>query len=202
METARRRHTRSTARRRQIVEAALSCFTELGFAETGMADICRKAGASVGSVYHHYAGKDRLAAAVYLEGIREYQEGILRSLADRRDARAGIRRVVGFHLGWVAANPRWARFLFHERHAEFMGDTADEFRELNRKFAAGVGGWLAHHVGEGTLKKMPWDVQISLMLGPCQEYSRLYLEGVCVTGRDEAARMISRSVWQSLAALR
>lgn len=194
-----RRQSRSGVRRERIIRAALSCFTEIGFTATGMSDICRKAGASIGSVYHHFGSKEQLAAAVYLEGIREYQNGIVKSLSDRKNARAGVRRVVRFHLTWVASNLEWARFLFRERQSVFMDTTGDEFTELNRKFAAGVIGWFNHQVEAGILKKLPWDVQISLLLGPCQEYSRLYLEGTYCTKIGDAVRMLSQSVWQGLA---
>jgi hypothetical protein len=59
-------------RRRQILDAALRCFNQSGLAETKMGDICTEAGVSTGSVYHHFAGKDQLAAALYLEGSRDY----------------------------------------------------------------------------------------------------------------------------------
>jgi len=40
-----------------------------------MADIRVRARASIGSIYHHFRSKEQLAAALYVEGLRDYQEG-------------------------------------------------------------------------------------------------------------------------------
>ena len=67
-------------RRREIIDAALACFTEAGFLATTMDDIRRRAEASNGSVYHHFKSKEQLAAAVYLTAISEYQVGLVKAL--------------------------------------------------------------------------------------------------------------------------
>jgi AcrR family transcriptional regulator len=76
----RKQHARNTGtveRRRQIIQAALSCFTAMGFANTTMEEIRIRSGASNGSIYHHFKNKDQLAVAVYLEGIIDYQSSLL-----------------------------------------------------------------------------------------------------------------------------
>ena len=70
---ARARLKRSEGRRREIIKAALTCFTEHGFEKTGMALIREHSGASTGSIYHHFQSKEQLGAAVYLESILDWQ---------------------------------------------------------------------------------------------------------------------------------
>ncbi len=84
MKTKNSKHTTTAARRTEIIRAALACFTELGFTPTGMVDIRRKSNASTGSIYHHFKSKEQLAAEVYLEGIRDYQEGFVTALGRAR----------------------------------------------------------------------------------------------------------------------
>ena len=67
---------RPSARRRAILEAALECFTSYGFAKTTMDDIRVQANASTGSLYHHFRSKEQLAAELYVEGIRYYEQGL------------------------------------------------------------------------------------------------------------------------------
>ena len=53
-----------TARRDEIVSAALRCFSKKGYQRTSMADIIEESGLSAGAIYGHFAGKQELFAAV------------------------------------------------------------------------------------------------------------------------------------------
>jgi AcrR family transcriptional regulator len=53
-----------TARRDEIVEAALRCFALKGYQRTSMADIIDEAGLSAGAIYGHFSSKKELFAAV------------------------------------------------------------------------------------------------------------------------------------------
>ncbi|MBP7585688.1 MAG: TetR/AcrR family transcriptional regulator [Spirochaetes bacterium] len=193
-------HASSPGRRADILRAALACFIENGVAGTSVSDICAKAGVSVGSLYHHYRSMDGLAAALYLEGIRDYQNGMAGVLARDVTAREGVRAIVRYHLGWVEQNRDWARFLFHERHAPFMGDTEEEFRKMNSVFIANMAAWIARHVESGKLRRMPPDLYACVMLGPCQEFSRVFLSGNCITPIGKAIMEIGESVWNAVSA--
>ena len=45
------------ARRRKILEVAVMCFLENGYHQTGVRDIARRAGISLGNLYNHFPGK-------------------------------------------------------------------------------------------------------------------------------------------------
>ncbi len=53
-----------TARRDEIIAAALRCFAAKGYQRTSMADIIEESGLSAGAIYGHFAGKQELFAAV------------------------------------------------------------------------------------------------------------------------------------------
>src|SRR6266566_8365174 len=95
---------RSAGRRSRILEAALACFNERGFTATTIEEICQRSGASVGSVYHHFGGKEGLAAALYVEGLRDYQRGFRDVLERNPGAGEGIESLVRHHLRWVGAH--------------------------------------------------------------------------------------------------
>jgi AcrR family transcriptional regulator len=200
MKTLKSLHAGTQIRQKEIIQAALACFIEKGFTATSVADICSKAKASTGSVYHHFKSKSQLAAAVYLSGIRDYQEGMLAALKDQVAARDGIFALVAFHLKWVDGHRAWAQFLFHQRHAEFMGGTEEELHQLNARFAFGMAAWFQKHIKDGRLKALPRDIFISLLLGPAQEYARQYLAGYGVSDIDTAVRQIAQGVWAALGA--
>ncbi len=82
-------HASTHGRKSDIIRAALACFTEKGYTNTSIEDVCSQSGASVGSLYHHFSSKERLASAVYLEGIRDYQIGLAAELERHEQARTG-----------------------------------------------------------------------------------------------------------------
>lgn len=73
-------------RRRQIVEAAVDCFSREGFHRTTMQDIFREAGLSPGAIYRYFSSKDEIIEAIADE--RHGWEGELISTA-RGDGDAG-----------------------------------------------------------------------------------------------------------------
>ncbi|RJL33362.1 TetR/AcrR family transcriptional regulator [Bailinhaonella thermotolerans] len=60
---------RGAATRGALLDAAREIFITSGFAETGVTDVVSRAGASVGSLYHHFSGK----ADLYLTLFEEFQ---------------------------------------------------------------------------------------------------------------------------------
>ncbi len=60
---------RAAATRHAILDAARQVFTSSGFSDANIADVVAEAGASVGSLYHHFGGK----ADLYLALFEEYQ---------------------------------------------------------------------------------------------------------------------------------
>ncbi|MGI9822554.1 TetR/AcrR family transcriptional regulator [Agromyces sp. Marseille-Q5079] len=51
------------ARRDEIIDAALRCFSERGIQRTSMADVIEASGLSAGAIYGHFAGKKELFSA-------------------------------------------------------------------------------------------------------------------------------------------
>lgn len=60
---------RGAATRGALLDAARETFVTSGFAEAGVTDVVSRAGASVGSLYHHFSGK----ADLYLTLFDEFQ---------------------------------------------------------------------------------------------------------------------------------
>jgi len=195
---ARARLNRSQARRRQIIRAALDCFGEYGYEQAGMALIRKRSGASTGSIYHHFKSKDQLAAAVYLEGILDWQAGFLEELERHEDAEAGIFAIVRFHLDWVSRNPDWARYLFQMRRLDFMSTVEKDIDRANNRFFERVGAWFRRHIETGRLKILPKELYVSILMGPSQDFARHLLSGPSTTDLDTAAKALGEAAWQSL----
>jgi AcrR family transcriptional regulator len=68
-ETTRPGAARAEATRAALLAAARQVFAAAGFMEANIADVVARAGASVGSLYHHFGGK----AELYLAVFEDYQ---------------------------------------------------------------------------------------------------------------------------------
>jgi AcrR family transcriptional regulator len=199
MKRVNSRNRTTPSRRKQIIETALACFAQLGFDRTNIEDIRKRSGASTGSIYHHFKSKEGLAAEVYLEGIRRYQEGFLSAIEAAADAKEGIRAVVRYHLAWVRDYPDWARFLIQQRRAEFMTGTEGEFSRINADFFGRAAAWFGGHVKAGTIRRFPFDLYVPLILGPCQEYTRMYLSGHTHGGPEDISGDLAEAIWRTVA---
>jgi TetR/AcrR family transcriptional regulator, transcriptional repressor of aconitase len=57
------------ARRRQILDAALACFSRRGFHQTSMQDIFDESGLSPGAVYRYFKSKEEIVEAIAMETL-------------------------------------------------------------------------------------------------------------------------------------
>jgi len=194
------RQARSPKRRQQILEATLACFSESGFDQTTMEDIRRRSGASTGSLYHHFTNKEQLAAAVYLEGLKNYQQGLLAELTRHKKARSGLAAIVRYHLNWVQEHKVWARYLFQMRHTESVTTTEPLIVKQNLAFMEKVFQWIDPLVERGEVKRLPRDLYLPMIIGSCHEFARLWLAGRTETSPAKAAGALAEAVWTSLRA--
>lgn len=66
------------ARRRAILDAALTSFLKSGVAGATVEALHRESGASVGSIYHFFGSKEGVAAELYLKRFATTTTRILR----------------------------------------------------------------------------------------------------------------------------
>jgi AcrR family transcriptional regulator len=76
---------RGAATRSGLLAAARQVFTEDGFAQAGVTEIVTRAGASVGSLYHHFTGKADLYLVLYDEFQNELAERTRSAVRRARD---------------------------------------------------------------------------------------------------------------------
>ncbi len=81
-----RQQSRSAATRQGFLDAARAVFGEQGFVEASVAEIVRRAGSSVGSLYHHFGGKNELFVALYDQFDDELGGRAATAVAQARDS--------------------------------------------------------------------------------------------------------------------
>jgi len=79
---------RTAGTQRALLDAAREVFVEQGFADASIAEVVRRAGSSVGSLYHHFGGKSELFIALWQEHQAAHEEAASRAVAQAK--RAGV----------------------------------------------------------------------------------------------------------------
>ena len=140
-------------------------------------------------------GGDRIAAALYVDGLADYQRGFQAMLAEHGDARSGVEAIVAYHLQWVDEHADLARFLLAMRETEVIAAAAPELHRRNRAFFAAVHAWFARHA---ELPDLPADLLEPLLLGPTQEFVRHWLAGRATTPPARAQAVLAAAAWHAL----
>ena len=149
--------TRAATTRGALLSAAREVFAASGFAEASIADVVDRAGASVGSLYHHFGGKADLYLALFEEYSARQEE---RASAAVRAARAeGERDPVALFVAgargylegsWVerdlarlflaGGGPPGFELTARRRNREWTVLNAHLLRTGDQPWSSGVGG--------------------------------------------------------------
>jgi AcrR family transcriptional regulator len=142
------------ARKEHILEAALGCFCEHGVDATTIAAIQRRAGVSVGSLYHHFGSKEGVAEALFIDGVQRLNRGMLRKLRACHSGEAAVKGVVRFYSDWSTRHARLARYL-HSRDIEFSAQAHARLKVIHREYIGEVFRLFAPFVRGGELRALP-----------------------------------------------
>lgn len=186
------------ASRDRILDSALDAFLDRGLIGASVGDISSASAASVGSIYHHFEGKEGLAATVYTAALADFQHAFANAVTNAADAEQGVRAGVKSVLRWcVRDQPDAARFLLTAADAA-RGPATDRLAELNRDFFARVLGWWRLHAHYGALRELDLDLAYAIWLGPSLEYCRTRLAGRTRVGPGRAERELADAAWNAL----
>jgi AcrR family transcriptional regulator len=93
------------ARRAQIIDCAVETIAELGFAQTSLAKIAKRAGVSTGVISYYFAGKDDLIAEVVAHVFTAGEAFIRVRVGEPATARETLRAFIEASIAYIAAHP-------------------------------------------------------------------------------------------------
>ncbi|MBE3023090.1 TetR/AcrR family transcriptional regulator [Janthinobacterium sp. BJB1] len=88
---------RANTRRKQVLDAAESCFSRRGFHGASMAEISKAAGMSAGHIYNYFDSKDAIIAAFVMQNT-ERVSNLMQDLAQRDDPLQAVIDNAGEHV--------------------------------------------------------------------------------------------------------
>ncbi len=119
--SARERPSRSPeALRNRILEHALTAFAERGFHGTTVPEIAAAARVGVGSIYRHFASKERLVNEVFRRAKSALRDALLLGLDPARGPEATFREVWSRLVRFQGEHGLAFRFLENQDHAPYL----------------------------------------------------------------------------------
>jgi AcrR family transcriptional regulator len=122
------------ARRRQILDAALVCFSRSGFHQTSMQQIFEESGLSPGAVYRYFKGKEEIVRAIAEETLRGF--GAALEAGPRGGPVEVFERILDAIDAVALRDHRlrlalqvWGEAMVNPRLAAFVRDAIDGLRE-------------------------------------------------------------------------
>lgn len=196
IEHLQRTSDRGAATRGALLAAAREVFSVSGFAQAAVTDIVAKAGASVGSLYHHFSGKADLYLTLFEEFQIRQQERTREAIHVARDQGEGdsMRLFIAgarAYLDGCIAEPDLSRlFLSGDGPPGFDRALRDRLRTWARRNAAlfhtGGGG------GGGVVDEALVVVLTGAMSGAVSEVSLSEDETASRKLADDVLTIISR----------
>jgi AcrR family transcriptional regulator len=186
MEVNRRTQAdRSAATRTALIAAARPLFAEQGFAAVGTETIVRAAGVTRGALYHQFADKTELFAAVVEAVEQDVMARIMRRLTEQAGGEAvdPLDELIRGASAWLdaCAEPAVQRILLIDAPAVLGWE---RYREIGTRYSVGVvEAVLTEAVRVGRIAEQP--------VSP--------LAHIIVGALDEGALMIARSDDQATA---
>ena len=171
MKSKRTQASRSAATRGALVAAARPLFAELGYAAVGTDEVARAAGVTRGALYHQFAGKTELFAAVFEQVEEEIATRIGAGLLAGGDDPVAV-----LHDGidaWLAAcaEPEVHRIVLIEAPAALGWE---RWREIGQRYGVGlVEAAVQSLIESGQLPDQPARPLAHVLVGALEE-SALY----------------------------
>jgi AcrR family transcriptional regulator len=182
-----------------VLAAALQCFSELGVEGTTIHQIQRRAGCSIGSIYHHFGSREGIAEELFLDGIQRLNRGMLKKIRATDNARDGVHAVVDYYCEWSTRNQDMARYL-HSRDIDFSEEARARLHHIHRTYITAIFTWFAPFVERGEMRVLPAETYVPLISGPIQEYVRRWLSGHHPGNPRRVKALFAEAAWNAVKA--
>ncbi|WP_413205126.1 TetR/AcrR family transcriptional regulator [Rhodospirillum sp. A1_3_36] len=187
--------------RARILEAALACFLDKGIAGTSIAEIRATSGATTGSIYHFFGGKEDIALALCAQGLASWAEAVRTVPAEvgaESGAEAKIRAMVERTIDWAVDNDAMHRFLMQGEGLASQAAKRSEMIDVMTEARLSQERILRDLTAQGAIRPLAWDLARAIILGPTESYLKARAQGSAAATPDEAKRALGEAAWMAL----
>lgn len=185
--------------RERILSASLELFVKQGYFNSNVPDISKLSKCSVGSIYHHFANKEEIAAMLYQNGIEQFRKAISANIDSEKTIESNIRSIIISFLEFAESNVTLSRYLWLTRHNEFITErvkkpTVVGYDEMGRKLTI----LIKKGIRAKQIPALKAEVFWSIVFGIPLSYVRDWLEGYNKSAPSKASAVISNACWAAL----
>ncbi len=193
-----REHTgQGLERKRQLLDAAAALFTERGYAQTRISDICAAAGVAKGLFYWYYPTKESLFAELVREMRQELRRAQGAAMNPDDDPLTRIRRATEATVRFFAAHATYFALLHVERADPRI---ADILREGSDVYAADTEAAVREAQRCGLIADEDIHLMAIGLMSGVASFSHAYRSGRIAMPLDEFAAAVGRWVLRAMGA--
>ncbi len=186
---------RGTALRDQVLDTALTLFSEHGYFNTSIHDIRRAAGVSIGAIYHHFGNKETLAKSLYDRLVSRMQATVSASCAGESGCLAQSRAIIAGLFELTEQEPRMMQFILLAQHREYLPDeppicSSQPFRFMRQVVDDGM--------RNGEVRQMNSWVAASAMFGGALRMMNLQLDRALDRPLSEHLDEVVDCAWRAI----
>jgi len=183
-----------TARRRQLLDAALSVFVAQGYHAAAMDDIADKAGVSKPVLYQHFPGKRDLYLALLDESAAALMEAVRGAMLSTTDNKARVRATVSAYYEFVEDKTGAFRLVFE---SDLIGEpeVRERLESVERQCADAVAAVIAEDTG---LPEAEARLLGAGLAGIAQVTARTWAANGEPLPRDQAIDLVASLAWRGI----
>jgi AcrR family transcriptional regulator len=189
----------SAPTRTKLLDAAGRVFLARGFDAASMDLVRQQARVSNGSLYHHFPSKAHLAGALYEHTLRDFHKSLLKPIAGKAGAEAGVRGMIRATLRWVAAHPDRARLLHELRRSVESTGRDCAWAGANRTAFGTLGDWIEQKTASGEMRRMPMQLWMTLVFSPVTALTLQWVRGERTPIPASVRNELELAAWRSVA---
>ncbi len=182
--------------RQRILEAARQLFTQHGYFNTSIQDIRCASGLSIGSIYHHFSGKEEIARELFYETLAFVQSDIRAVYDGYATARDRCYHVVRRLFETTEAAPEVMEYVLYFKHREVLPREKPICSSQPFELIKGI---IAEGMAAGEIRPMDEVLATAALLGMPVRLVQLRLEGALHQPLTESLSDTWECVWRSIA---
>ncbi len=146
-----KQHEQKSAKREQILQAAVRTFLDRDYSQVRIEEIAEAAGVGKGTIYEYFRSKEEL----FMESITTSAESYIMLFdtfsRSTTSCRESLRNLLHVQLKFLRENRSWVRFLYNERPVQNR-ELEQWFLERRRRLIQAVEGLINQGIKDGEIR--------------------------------------------------
>jgi len=145
------------SRKEKILKAAVELFSRSGYNGTSTSEIAQRAGVAQGTIFHHFASKENLLAAICEELVNDYIQGIRRASEKGKNGWDSLEMVLRYSQEFRRKRKDSIKVVFRDTHIleRRAGELHRHFCTLTQQIIEVKSLCIERGQADGSIRKLP-----------------------------------------------